>query len=135
MMIMWSILSAATIGAVAALLVLPFRKRLSSRWAVVAISGLCVLHHATAFGVMVSGGTPIKSVNGILVVTILPAWGLGAPTGDMGWGVLASFLGQALAASAIGFWIYQLGRKQRNREQNAAHIFQKPRAVSEKGER
>ena len=122
MMIIWSILSAATIGAVAALLVLPFRKRLSSRWAVVAISGLCVLHHSTAFGVMVTGGTPIKSLNGILVSSILPAWGLGAPTGDMGWGIVLSFVGEALAASAIGFWIYEMGKKQRNREQQVGQV-------------
>jgi hypothetical protein len=121
-MIIWSILSAAAIGAMVALLVLPFRKRLSTRWAIVAVSGLCVLYDTAAFGVMVSGGTPIKSLNAFLVLSILPAWGLGAPTGEMGWGLLISFLGQALAASAIGFWIYHMGKKQQNREQKVGQV-------------
>jgi len=115
MIILWSIMSAASIGAVAALLLLPFRKRLPSRWALVAISGLCALHHTIAFGVMLSGGTPIKSLNAILMYTILPAWGLGAPTGEIGWRVLISFLAQTLTASALGFWIYHTGKKERDR--------------------
>lgn len=106
-MIIWSVLSAATIGAIVTLFVLPFsKKRLSFIQLAITIAAICVVYHAVAFAVMVSGGTPFKPLNAVLVFSILPAWGLGAPKGDMSWTLLLSFSFQIAVATAIGTGLY-----------------------------
>lgn len=115
--------SAVFIGGLAAILVLVLgRRRLSLRRAAVTITGLSVLYHAAALKVMAFGSTSIDILNVLLALGSLGAWGLGAPTGDIGWAVFLTFSLQALGASAIGIVLYSEVKKQSNREQKVGQV-------------